>query len=256
MRPACRLLFLSVTELVKLTSDSLNGRCQLIYRTVIDMSDADDNYLDEWMKHRRKLVIRDDGDDDEEDNYDEQYSNIDALARKALSKSLVDGPEIFKRVKFLSRWEDRRESRGSLLVTVGDMTLWSSSSQGVAGMANFQLKVSICVQLLSHPKYISADLPIPGSKVTVLTGFAGRSLGESFPIILIISESRKLRRRVAKVLRQLDFLRANSRFTVVTTQPSIFLGTWVFEQILITSQAPSIIEARRRLKIANEAVKI
>ena len=207
-------------------------QCQLIYRIMIDVSDMDEEHLNEWMAHQRQLDTHNYGENHEgggEDDAHEGSENIiEALIQENLSCSEIfaGGPDIFKRVKFLTRWEDRSESRGPHWATIGDIHFWSISHQGAAGMARFQMSVSTVVQLHLYQHWIRDCQPgvaIPQELVTkIRVGFVGRSLEQSLPVIIVTAYSKRVRRRAAKVLKLLDWLGMQSRFLILAPSPAAF----------------------------------
>jgi len=249
-------------------------RCQLIYRIVIDVSDVDEKRLNEWVAHQCRLDIRNHGQthdqthegededdihdqthegEDKDDIHDRHSKNIETLVEENLSRSesLVDGPDIFKRVKFLTRWEDRYESRGNLWTTIGNIHLWSTSSQGVASMAGFQMLVSISFQLRLYRDWICkrqpGEIAPPRMRIAVRIGFAGHSREQSLPIIVMTTYSKGTRRRAMKVLKLLDWLGTPSRFSILTPPPSVFGNRDWFKKLKPDSRVQT--ESLRRLAV-------
>lgn len=162
------------------------------------------------MKHKRQLKFynHNDDDDDEADNNDSEYRDIESIGLEdlPLSETLLDGAEIFKRIRFLSRWENRVDSRGGVRVSVGDIHLWGISSHGVADMARFQMCVSICVHIVPYYDWIYAGIDqgdpttFGSSKIWLFPGFVGRTRETSLPIIVLISNSKRVRRKGLRAL--------------------------------------------------------
>ncbi|KAF2430873.1 hypothetical protein EJ08DRAFT_697081 [Tothia fuscella] len=232
-----------------------NQRCQLIYRIVVDVSDTSEEYLDECVSrsYQRNIFNRNKDEDEDEDENSDNYRNqdIESLTRECLSfsESIVNGPEIFKRVKFLSRWEDQLESRGSFRGIVGNIHLWGISSRShVTTMARFQFRVAIYIHLKISSAWICGPDPLDMHRVGFFTGFAGRSRKQSSPVIIVASDSKRTRRRALRVLKSLPGLDIQSRFAVVAVPRSTFEA-----EIRVCDMRPTARmgkEALRRIKLA------
>jgi hypothetical protein len=205
------------------------------------------------VRNKRQLKIHIHNEDDEDDDYYGQNKDIETIVREdlPLSGTLVDGPEIFKRVKFLSRWEDRSESRGELYRTFGYIHLWTLCCHGVAEMARFQMVVSIHIQWNLYRDWVLAGLlpdEIEGWFVAAFIGFVGRSREQSLPVLIGISTSKRLRRRLFKVLKRLDWLGTHSRFSVLTAPPSVFGDKWWVEESFRRYRTPGSHEFKTRME--------
>jgi hypothetical protein len=55
---------------------------------------------------------------------DEMVITDTVPAKLLLAKNFEDGPEIFKRVRFISRWHDFEESKGNLIWSSGGFSCW------------------------------------------------------------------------------------------------------------------------------------
>jgi len=199
---------------------------------MIDVSGMDEEHLNEWMAHQRQLDTHNCGENHEGGGEDDAHGGsekiIEALIEENLSCSEIfaNGPDIFKRVKFLTRWEDRSESRGHHWATVGDIHFWYIAPQGAAGTARFQMVVSAAVQLRLYKHWIWDCQPgVVTSRelaAVVRVRFVGRSLEQSLPVIVIIAHSKRTRRRAVKVLKLLDWLGMQSRFLILAPPLAAF----------------------------------
>lgn len=238
-------------------------RCQFIYRIVIDMSDMDEKQLNDWAAHQDRLHIRNDYQthegEDEDDIHDRCSKDIETLVQEGLSRSEgpVDGPDVFKRVKFLTRWEDRYESRGNLWITIGNIHFWSTSSQGVASMARYEMAVSLVCQIYLYQNWIWEGQPRKIATrwkrtIGMRIAFAGYSREKSLPIIIITSYSKKARTRAMKVLKLLDWLGTPSRFSILTPPPSVIgLETPNHDDMKrkLSHKSRVIMESQRRIAV-------
>lgn len=109
-----------------------------------------------------------------------------------------DTPDVFKRVRYLSRWEDMPESRGPLVLSTGDLKLWYTSGPG--GEPLLQLLSLVNASISSMRALLFAGIPWPCCHYLLSIGFLGTSLKNSRPVIMISSESASIRERLAKLL--------------------------------------------------------
>ncbi|KAK8123172.1 hypothetical protein PG984_011842 [Apiospora sp. TS-2023a] len=84
-----------------------NTGCGFSYREIDDLSDASDDQLKQWLRgahgQPRDYTI-------DESFPATDFSDPEKFRQFLSERQVADGPEIFKRVRFLSRWEDRPES--------------------------------------------------------------------------------------------------------------------------------------------------
>lgn len=59
-----------------------------------------------------------------DDNFVDDTVVGDNLLAKLRQRIAEDSPEIFKRVRFITRWQDFEESRGSLYWSSGTLSCW------------------------------------------------------------------------------------------------------------------------------------
>jgi hypothetical protein len=222
----------------RLILSSQNRRCQLIYRIVIDVSDVNDKDLDQWVIHDSEISLQDLDAEDKDDRNHGHSNDIENVAEQNLLpvEGFADGPEIFKRVRFLSRWEDLGESRGSLVRSFGNVHIWGLSFSPLAKMASFQIRVMVVAQLLLYRNWI---LPKANQAegLWFRSFFMGHSREQSTPVIVLFAETKRARRRALKVVEQLDWIGLYRRVSVFTCSRTVW-GSQMFWQML---------EQRRRL---------
>jgi hypothetical protein len=131
-----------------------------------------------------------------------------------------EGPEVFKRVRFLSRWEFRRESRGCLFSKIGHYNWWLADCPEALAMN----------VTLGNAFRESSDVPLwfrPGAgfaEIIVLFGvfFVGLTLQQSRPVLVMFSMTKKARREAWKFCTGIDWIRANPSLILLTSWHSIF----------------------------------
>lgn len=181
--------------------------------------------LDAWMatESSHERYYTEDEPEDEEDLIE------DAVSDKLLNrKSVMDSPEVFKRVRFLSRWEKCADSREGRIFSAGDVHFWDMSDRGWSGMARYQMGKSLLDYLVhSHAlrdaslwsSYRSSD---PEHNIFITPAFVGRTREESRPIILLYSNLKGPRRRALKLAKELAWLAPNSPILVASTLSPVF----------------------------------
>ncbi|KAK6080924.1 hypothetical protein SCUP234_05022 [Seiridium cupressi] len=218
-----------------------NQRCGLIYRGVLDLSDLDEHQIDKVMAlgplaagdKAKHTIIGHDDDDDEDTTLHLQADISDDWNIADMDR---EGPEVFKRVRFLSRWEDLPESRGFVFASFGNVHLWTISLHGYAGMIKHQMALSTVVQAGRFFDYIHADQEscVPyhdvRSRLWFKLGFIGRSKMRSVPALVLYSESRKVRSRARRVLKELPWLQGKSRYLLMTGSGPAFGTEKDFQQ--------------------------
>ena len=126
-----------------------------------------------------------------------------------------EGPEIFKRVRFLSRWEFRIESRGSLLTKTGQYNWWVANCLEATAMKQ-ALVDALC------ENWDDSIYAVEGVNIFLNLFFVGSTLQQSRPVFLLFSTS-KVERRVAwKVSIGIDWIKANPSLVVLTSCSTIF----------------------------------
>ncbi|KAH8204165.1 hypothetical protein TruAng_001717 [Truncatella angustata] len=194
-----------------------NAQCGFIYRRIQDFSNTSDDQLDVWLKQNDTHAIQ-----DEEplplvtDSLSEDAQNIVA------ERYDLNGPEVFKRVRFITRWEDLEESRKGFSCTVGGIGFWRASHEGWCGMAYLQVLVLVMVQI-REMKLIASRENTLHTKMKMCLYFAGCDKRNSIPVLVVFAESAVQRKRVRKVLGRLSAF-TDSRLRLLVVDPVEFLA--------------------------------
>jgi hypothetical protein len=129
-----------------------------------------------------------------------------------------DGPEVFKRIRYISRWEYRSESRGELRHKIDQHCWWSAT----------------CIEARAIRIAVSGDLNRAWCKdgsfddrswetsVYIRFFFVGPSVQQSRPVLVLFSMSKRRREKVWKYLKQIDWIKAHPYLIVLTTSHSAF----------------------------------
>jgi hypothetical protein len=137
----------------------------------------------------------------------------------AISSKTEEGPEVFKRVRFLSRWEFRHESRGILRYQVDQYSWWRAVCPEAMAMKQ------VVAGTFERKKWSSSG-PIRSSKwekrICIGLFFVGKTLQQSIPVLVIFSMDKKQRREACKFLADLDWIRAHPLLALLTTCHSVF----------------------------------
>jgi hypothetical protein len=131
-----------------------------------------------------------------------------------------EGPEVFKRVRFLSRWEFRNESRGKLRYRINQYNWWTTTCPEAFVMRKtlriaFEKKAdSLSFARQKHKTWDRA--------LCINLFFVGKTLQQSVPVLFIFSMDQKMRRKAWDLFAELDWIRAHPSLILLTTCHSIF----------------------------------
>ncbi|KAK8074430.1 hypothetical protein PG997_009093 [Apiospora hydei] len=217
--PKCRLssMHLDPTGLDKFCK---NRDCGFSYREIVDMSDASHDELKSWLE-RRDAKPNEYG--DVQTYAASDFNTFEDFHHTLYRRESIESPEIFKRVRFLSRWEDRGDSRGGLKpFNFEGIHFWAFSDNGWIPEIKFQLR-AMTWRHLTHSESIKVAVSKnsdPEHKKHVAFGlfFAGYNATVSIPVIKIISEEPLLREYALAALRKLEVVKS-SRIGVLAFHP-------------------------------------
>jgi hypothetical protein len=208
-----------VAEVDLLIHDSENPRCGMIYRRVLDVSGLEDDCISRQATQHLETYQGRQKFEDEEDETECLDIETEVLDDWLRSNTIQEGPDVFKRVRLLTRWEDCSESIGPVLARRGRIHLWGVSKNGFATTADFQIRVSMLVQLITHTSLIYKPnhgrwICNDGEELWFHVGFLGYTKANSNPVIVILSDSSRHRQRAIKVMQKLEWLKSGSRFQI------------------------------------------
>ncbi|KAK9412941.1 hypothetical protein SUNI508_12246 [Seiridium unicorne] len=190
-----------------------NSSCSFIYRRVLDVSDATDDQLENWLSGSKNTKALDrDLDTSNEGLGTSQLHEIVA------AQHIAEGPDIFKRVRFITRWEDLDESRGSLNTIVNGIHFWAIQKEGWAGMARFQISVLMNFQLTWQQVVSGVERGQSTFDWATDVAFVGYSKKTSVLVAIVYSEYPMIRRRAWKTLRNLAAFK-DSRIRLLVIDP-------------------------------------
>ncbi|KAK7962958.1 uncharacterized protein PG986_003783 [Apiospora aurea] len=149
-------------------------------------------------------------------------------------------PDIFKRVRFLSRWEGRDDSRGALrVISFNDIQFWGFSQNGWIPETKFQLDAMTFTHLcLSEIPGWETPEKILDKRAAFGAVFAGYKKTTSIPLIMIISEKPMLRKYSLTTLRGLEVVKS-SRIGVMAFHPLVLGSEEYWRQELRSCQMNS-----------------
>ncbi|KAH8632896.1 hypothetical protein IG631_11530 [Alternaria alternata] len=133
---------------------------------------------------------------------------------------IKEGPEVFKRVRFLSRWEFRLESRGPLRYKTGQYNWWKASCPETLAMRK-ALRVAFNENWAEH--VFPTGTPRRWQESLFINFFfVGSTLQQSRPVLVIFSMSKKVRRETQKHFTGIDWVRANPSLVLLTSCSTMF----------------------------------
>lgn len=197
---------------------SNNPDCGFTYREIVDVSDTPVNNLNNWLAGR-------DTKPQQEFSPGVNLPNGDDINRIVSLHQTTDGPEIFKRVKFLSRWEDSTEFRGPHVKFNNGIHFWSLNTAGSGHEIDNQISLMTCDQLNLIPgnewsKQADCDLVFPEDWIIFILGFAGSSARSSIPVIILFCADLHKRKLIADWMYKLDVVKS-SRLRVLVFHPLV-----------------------------------
>lgn len=139
-------------------------------------------------------------------------------AKLGLPFSAEDSPEIFKRVRYISRWEYRSESRGSLFYRTDQYCLWKTGCIEAKSICRALAK-SLCCTL---PCDIIQGPHSWDNSISLRIFFVGTSVQRSRPMVMIFSMKKKYRKVAWKHSKEMDWIKACPYLTILTASNSIF----------------------------------
>ncbi|KAK8000747.1 Metallo-dependent hydrolase [Apiospora arundinis] len=193
-----------------------NPDCGFTYREIVDVSDTSVNNLNNWLAGR-------DTKPQHEFSPGVNLPNGDDINRIVSLHQATDGPEIFKRVKFLSRWEDSMESRGTHEMFNNGTHFWYLNTAGSGHGITHQIFLMTYDQLDLIPenewwKQADCDLVFPEDNIVFQVGFAGSSARFSVPVIILFCADLHRRKLIADWMYKLDVVKS-SRLRVLVFHP-------------------------------------
>lgn len=133
---------------------------------------------------------------------------------------IKEGPEVFKRVRFLSRWEFRLESRGLLRFKTGQHSWWRAVCPEAEAMK--QALGAALREVCGGYRFDFPGLSLWERTVFINVYFVGSTLRQSRPVLFIFSMTKKVRREAWKHFTGIDWIRANPSLVLLTSCNTVF----------------------------------
>jgi hypothetical protein len=179
-------------------------------------------------------------DGDEIDDSDVNVGN-ETLNNFLGEKGAGDGPDLFKRVWLFTRWQDSAESRGTKIEILGRVTFWGFAKTKYDIV--FQLEEALSDYIaLSRKDYIWGRFKEYHESFFYWTGFLGKTLQQSYPVVLLYSRRKLMRRRVVNCYQSNMWVNKNRTWVAACSGPRWkrhFLN-WALEN------KPEVVERWRR----------
>ncbi|TAQ88386.1 hypothetical protein B7494_g3320 [Chlorociboria aeruginascens] len=199
--PRCKTMTVAASNLDVRCS---NSECGMVYGRITDITDIEQPGIIPAKAGRQGN--RDSEETDDEIEYDMAIGDIAIgdtvpakLAKLCGLKRTEDSPEVFKRVRFITRWEDFEESRGDMIWSSGGISCWKNSGPASDPASKILTSVS---------DYWCDDSPkIMPPKLVLVAGmfFVGPNRQHSVPVIIVYARyeegSRWAIRRARKCMR-------------------------------------------------------
>lgn len=138
---------------------------------------------------------------------EDEYIDMDIIREIMAQRESVDGPGIFKRVRYISRWEDLDDSRAMARYTTINGTHFWPPTPGSAFEAAGNILGITLAEVLWQTRGADGDY-------STMFLFAGKTRSTSVPVVLLFASSREMRRRALQAVKSLDFI-SNGRIRFV-----------------------------------------
>jgi len=171
-----------------------NPTCDVTFRRVVE--ESEDLAFVANDKSETALRVKETAPDDLRDGDKMDGSNVenDTLNIFLGEKGAEDGPDLFKRVRLFTRWQDSAESRGTKIETLGGVTFWDFAKTKYDIV--FQLEDALSdYMILNHEGYIFEGFDTNFQEFFYWMGFLGKTLQQSYPVVLLYAKKKLIRRR-------------------------------------------------------------
>lgn len=193
---------------------SSDPRCEMEIQRIEEIHDDTTTLNDEMDGDGTRSGFRTNGSMMQPDFEDEFPVDLVTMS------DIKEGPEVFKRVRFLSRWEFRLESRGPLRYKTGQYNWWKANCPETLAMRT-ALRVAFNENWAEH--VFPTGTPRRWQESLFINFFfVGSTLQQSRPVLVIFSMSKKVRRETQKHFTGIDWVRANPSLVLLTSCSTMF----------------------------------
>ncbi|KAF2867791.1 hypothetical protein BDV95DRAFT_610692 [Massariosphaeria phaeospora] len=131
-----------------------------------------------------------------------------------------DSVEVFKRIRYISRWEDRSESRGSVQYRTGQYKWWDCQK---SAESHTIMNVSLSYLQTTMPKdLLPSTLESWRDHLFVYLKFIGTSVEQSRPMLMLFSTKKWYRKEAWKCLRNILWIKAHPSLILITSGSRLF----------------------------------
>lgn len=191
-----------------LTLDSMNKSCGMIVRRVIEESPTLSSGLDDGLANT--LPFGEDSEDCQTESADSETDVPDHLLQV---RRFENGPEIFKRVRFLTRWQDADELRGPIYGTINETHFWYLTSHATYVGAQIRNKLIDDLYMgewFRTKRYFDVIY-------TVL--FVGKTRQQSYPVVVLYCKDKYELQRTKNMTRRLKWLQQSDILVLSCSGP-------------------------------------
>lgn len=134
------------------------------------------------------------------------------------SCEVEDRPEIFKRIRLLTRWDFQEESQGRLRYRTNENCWWRArclEAQAMKRAVRVHIEHTMPEGLRQHSTSWDTGIAIGFY-------FVGKTVQQSRPVLLVFSMRKTSRKEIWKLLRGIGWLNAHPNLILLTTCNQIF----------------------------------
>jgi hypothetical protein len=147
-----------------------------------------------------------------------ENSNIENnFLDQILHKGAEDSPDVFKRVRLFTRWQDSPESRGSKITAFGNGTSFWDVTKSMHDMI-YEFDGALLDHLTNYLDN-TRSRDAWEDVLFVWTGFIGRTLKQSYPIVLIYTKKKRVRSSAVSALQRSSWARKNGLLVASCSGP-------------------------------------
>jgi hypothetical protein len=193
-----------------------DARCGMEIQRIEEITDED-----QLRSLSRKLTSMEVSAPEDHEDVDNK-STVDELP-ESLPLSLEDNPGVFKRVRYITRWEHRLESRGRLKWRGDKYSIWYALGKEATAIRKSLPRNSLLKGI--RPKRPGPDQPAPSfnQMVAVHLQFIGPSIEQSKLMIGVFSMSKKRRNKYVRQLKGIEWVKNNPSVIVVGHCSTLFI---------------------------------
>jgi hypothetical protein len=155
----------------------------------------------------------------DEDQVEDSNVENNVLNNLLKGKRTEDGPEVFKRVRLFTRWQDSVGSRGHKIAAFGGTAVWDYAKT-ISGIAEL-FADAVFDHLERRSKFGYKNYVFEGSDDSYFYKicFLGQTVQQSYPALFFYSKNKRVRQRIVKLVRNIAWVHQNGMLVASCSAP-------------------------------------